>query len=430
MLAKGLIATALSVLCSAFPVFAQNSFAPLVERVIPSVVNISTELVKAVDSPEIMDDLLFSTDGRVALGSGFIISEDGYIATNSHVIEKAKKISVVTADGTLYEASLVGTDARTDVALVKIDPKKQLQPVVFGDSDKVLVGDWILAVGNPFGLGSSVTAGIVSAKSRDINNGPYDDYLQTDASINQGNSGGPMFDMEGRVVGINTVIFSKTGNSVGIGFALPSNQAKWVLSELQNKGEVERGWLGLEIKPTKLDDGRQGLSITAVKDDALAQKNNLQAGDVILHYDGRPAVSGKDFSLYVARFPTEDKIELEIWRNGEDLNLNVQTELQPAEENYSTKKEPEHSVPGEYYTGLGLAFDAFEVVRVNAQSEAAAKGVKVGDILKKVNNTQLYIAEELNRWTEEAALSGEPLRLDFMGTDGENYFVELSVGQD
>lgn len=433
---RNFLAAGLAVLSNAFPAFAQNSFAPLVERVIPSVVNISTELEKTVDSPEVANDLLFSADGRAALGSGFIISEDGYIATNYHVIEKASKISVVTANGAVYEAVLTGSDTKTDIALVKIDTKEKLQPVEFGDSDNIRVGDWILAVGNPFGLGSSVTAGIVSAKSRDIEDGPYDDYIQTDASINQGNSGGPMFDMEGKVVGINTVIFSKTGNSTGVGFALPSNQAAWVIGQLREKGEVKRRWLGLEIKPAKLEDGRQGLSITAVKDSTLAQKNNLQAGDVILSYDGITAASGKDFSLYTSKLPAERDIRLQIWRGGKIFNLDVKTvplpesdvpdTKQPAEENI----EPENkSLPGTYYAGLGLRLDDFQVIDVDIKSEASQKGVKTGDVLQKVNHAPIFVMEELSRQIEEAALSGEPLRLDFASPDGEEYFVELFVAK-
>lgn len=434
MSVRNFLAAGLAVLSSTFPAFAQNSFAPLVERVIPSVVNISTELEKTADSPEVANDLLFSTDERVALGSGFVISEDGYIATNYHVIEKASKISVITADGAVYEAVLVGSDVKTDIALVKIETKEKLQPVEFGDSDNIRVGDWILAVGNPFGLGSSVTAGIVSAKSRDIANGPYDDYIQTDASINQGNSGGPMFDMEGKVVGINTVIFSKTGNSTGVGFALPSNQAAWVVDQLRDKGEVKRRWLGLEIKSAKLEDGRQGLSITAVKDSNLAQKNNLQAGDVILSYDGIPAVSGKDFSLYTSKLPAGQDIRLQIWRSGEVFNLDVKTVLlpendmqdikQPAEENFPSES---GKLPGIYYAGLGLRLDGFQVVDVDIKSEAAQKGVKTGDILQKINYAPIFVTEELSRQIEEAVLSGEQLRLDFASPDGEEYFVELSV---
>ncbi len=415
----------------AFPTKAQVSFAPLVERLIPSVVNISTELQEEKDSPDVMNNLLFSSpDGRAALGSGFIISEDGYIATNKHVIDQADKISVITADGKVYEAELVGTDDKTDIAVIKIEIDKKLQPVEFGNSDKIRVGDWILAIGNPFGLGSSVTAGIISAKSRDIADGPYDDYLQTDASINQGNSGGPMFDTEGKLIGINTVIFSQTGNSSGVGFALPSEQAEWVIDQLKKNGRVERRWLGLEIKPAEMADGRKGLSISAVKDAALAIANKLQAGDVILAYDGEKADSAKNFALYVSKLAAGKTVNLVIWRGGREFSVKAKTALMPAEVPQQETIEP-HSFPeGEYYEALGLTLDGLKVVKVDAQSEAAVKGVKAGDVIQKINGMPIYLTEELIRQIKEADLSGEPLRFDFAGAGGDAYFVELAASAD
>ena len=280
------------------PARAQTSFAPLAERLMPSVVNISTRQQEEKDTPDVKNDLLFaSPDGRTALGSGFVISEDGYIATNYHVIEGAQKISVVTFDNKVYEAEVSGTDAKTDIALIKIGTEVPLPAVEFGDSDRVKIGDWVLAIGNPFGLGSSVTAGIISAKSRDIDSGPYDDYLQTDASINQGNSGGPMFDMEGKLIGINTAIFSTVGNSVGVGFALPSNQAEWVLDELKNKGKVERSWLGITVKQTQTETGVSGLAVVSFADDIIAEQDNLQIGDIILSVNNQPVSTAKAFSL-------------------------------------------------------------------------------------------------------------------------------------
>lgn len=411
-----------------FPAKAQVSFAPLVERLIPSVVNISTELQEETDSPDVMNDLLFSSsDGRVALGSGFIVSEDGYIATNKHVIDKADKISVITVDGSVYEAELVGTDDKTDIAVIKIETDKKLQPVAFGNSDKIRVGDWILAIGNPFGLGSSVTAGIISAKSRDIADGPYDDYLQTDASINQGNSGGPMFDTEGKLVGINTVIFSQNGNSSGVGFALPVEQAKWVIDKLKTDGKVERRWLGLEIKPADLTAERKGLSISAVKDKTLAAENKLQAGDVILSYDGNKAGSVKDFALYISKLPADKAVNLVIWRNGVEHDIRVETMSMPEEETRPNAAKEQQLPGGQYYASLGLTLDGLKVVAVDAQSEAALKGVKAGDVLQKVNGMSIYLTEELTRQIEEGALSGEPLRLDLMSSSDDAYFVEISI---
>ena len=410
------------------PAQAQISFAPLAERLIPSVVNISTELQEEKDSPEVMNNLLFSsTTERAALGSGFIVSEDGYIATNKHVIDKADKISAITADGTIYEAELIGADDKTDVAVIKIKPDGKLQPVEFGDSDKIRVGDWILAIGNPFGLGSSVTAGIISAKSRDIADGPYDDYLQTDASINQGNSGGPMFDTTGKVVGINTVIFSQTGNNSGVGFALPSGQAEWVIDKLKTTGKVERRWLGLEIKPTVMADNQKALSISAIKDTELAAANKLQAGDVILSYDEIKADSAKDFAMYISKLPADKVINLVIWRGGDKLEVKAETALLPEETSRPGTAEKQQPLNGEYYAALGLRLDGLKIVSVDAQSEAALKGVKAGDVLQKVNETPIYLHEELVRQIDDAALSRELLRLDFESVSGESYFVEISV---
>ena len=234
------------------------SFADLVEQLSPSVVNISTTPKDENTEPHneflngtTSDSDIFSSSpsGHVALGSGFILDEEGYILTNSHVIENASEITVILHDNTPLAAVLVGTDKKTDLALIKVDTNRKLTPVKFGDSDKIRVGDWILAIGNPFGLGGSVTAGIISAKSRDIASGPYDNFIQTDASINQGSSGGPMFNLQGEVIGINTAIFSTTGGSMGIGFAIPANQAHFVIKQLKEQGKVTRGWIGIKIQP-------------------------------------------------------------------------------------------------------------------------------------------------------------------------------------
>ena len=236
------------------------SFADLVEKLQPSVVNISTtrlpEDMEQIDdklgiispNPEIQHYFTPHNPEYVSLGSGFIIDENGYIVTNNHVIDKAQEITVTLADERQFKAEIIGIDEKTDLALIKINNVDTLQSAQLGNSDNVRVGDWILAIGNPFGLGGSVTAGIVSAKSRDIDAGSYDNFIQTDASINQGSSGGPMFNLQGEVIGINSAIYSTSGGSMGIGFAAPINLAKFVISELKTKGKVERGWIGIKIK--------------------------------------------------------------------------------------------------------------------------------------------------------------------------------------
>ena len=231
---------------STFSAKAQQSFADLAEKSINSVVNIST-MAKS------NDNFNEESDNSITLGSGFIVDKEGYIVTNNHVIDRAEKIYITLNNEQNYEATLVGKDEKTDIALIKINPKTDLQPVIFGNSDNIRVGDWILAIGNPFGLGSSVTAGIISAKSRDIDSGSYNDFIQTDASINQGNSGGPMFNMNGEVIGMNTSIFSTTGNSMGISFATPSNIIVWIVDHLKKYGEVRRGWIGIRMQPQGLE---------------------------------------------------------------------------------------------------------------------------------------------------------------------------------
>ena len=288
------------VLCgaaAAFPVRAQYgfpSFADLAEKLIPTVVNISTiQQPDQINIPaegsngggEYYDPL----EGRVALGSGFIISEDGYIITNYHVIENAEVVNVVLFDNTEVEADIIGGDEKTDIALIKIEPPFELDKVTFGDSDAIRVGDWVLAIGNPFGLGGSVTAGIVSAKSRDIAAGPYDNFIQTDAAINQGSSGGPMFNTKGEVIGINSALFSTSGNNMGIGFAIPINIVEWIVKQLEQSGEVKRGWIGIRVQPNSKNLARslnlkdsQGIIVSGISENGPAAKAGLQAGDVII----------------------------------------------------------------------------------------------------------------------------------------------------
>ena len=286
---------------------AQNivpSFADLAEGLLPSVVNISTTHDKSEETDDVSDidnniettvESIFNAPktNRISLGSGFIISEDGYIITNHHVIDKAKSISVTLSDNSSAEARLIGGDSKTDTALIKIDTPKKLKAVKFGDSDKIRIGDWILAIGNPFGLGGSVTAGIVSAKSRDIESGPYDSFIQTDASINQGSSGGPMFNMNGEVIGINTAIFSTNGGSMGIGFAIPVNLVDFVIKQLKESGEVKRGWIGIKMQPYDADTAQSlgatengGVIISSVSENSSAARAGIQAGDIILKFDG------------------------------------------------------------------------------------------------------------------------------------------------
>ena len=325
---------------------APNSFANLAEKLSPSVVNISTTTIIEQRSKEMpsfppgspFEDFFkqFEKPGQnkkrkaQALGSGFIIDKAGYVITNNHVIDNAEKIMVTLYDDTSFEASVVGKDPKTDLALLKIIPKKiVLTEVNFGNSDKLRVGDWVMAIGNPFGFGGSVTAGIVSARGRGLS-GPYDDYIQTDASINKGNSGGPLFDMDGKVVGINTAIFSQSGGSVGIGFAVSSNLAKQVTDQLKAFGRTKRGWLGVLIQEISKEiaeslgmESVKGALVSAATEDGPAYKAGVKTGDVILKFNGIDISAMKELPKVVAGTPVGKSVPLVVWRAGKELTFKV-----------------------------------------------------------------------------------------------------------
>lgn len=430
MMFRSLIAALLAGVCAVGSAKAQTSFSPLVEKVMPSVVNISARQQEAEDAPEVQNNLVFGNqEDHFGLGSGFIVSADGYIATNRHVIEQADAITVITNNQKEYQATLVGQDLQTDLALIKIEPDEPLSAVVFGDSDKIKVGDWVLAAGNPFGLGSSVSAGIISAKSRDIGSGYYDNYLQTDAAINQGNSGGPLFDMNGALVGVNTAIFSTTGNSVGVGFALPSNQAEWVLAKLKTGGKVERGWLGITIKSAQAQDGAKGLAVVSLQDENLAQKNGLQVGDMLVALNDKPISAINAFVSQIAQMPVNSSIKLTVWRAGQVSDINAVTALMPElKQSAEPLRAASTADAADGYNRLGLVFNGLRVMAVKSGSEAAQKGVKAGDVLLKINNVPVYVADEIERQISEAELSGKSLRLDFNDPRAdEEYFVECTV---
>ncbi|MDY4842278.1 MAG: trypsin-like peptidase domain-containing protein [Alphaproteobacteria bacterium] len=333
------------------------SFADLVEKLSPSVVNISTtpkpenlEGGDVVSLKNLPENKQISPLGQehYALGSGFLLDEEGYIITNSHVIDRADKINVILSDNSQHQAKVIGMDNKTDLALIKIDTDKKLMPVNLGDSDKIRVGDWILAIGNPFGLGGSVTAGIVSAKSRDIESGPYDNFIQTDASINQGSSGGPMFNLDGEVIGINAAIFSTTGGNMGISFAIPVNNAKFVIRELKNSGSVKRGWIGVRVQPQLTEANSvgnipNGILISSVTERSPAADAGIQAGDIILALNEQDMDSAQIFSRLVSESPVKGKITLKLWHNGQIENRIVNVEEMPAETNsQETAVVPEH----------------------------------------------------------------------------------------
>ena len=413
----------LTALFSIKAVYAQTSFAPLVEELMPTVVNISTDVKTSVDAPNVLDNLIFEEENRETLGSGFIVDVNGYIATNFHVIENASKISVITSDGKAFDAKLVGQDLQTDVALIKIEPKEPLSAVVFGDSDIIKAGDWVLAIGNPFGLGNSVTTGIISAKSRDISDNPYTTYLQTDASINKGNSGGPMFNINGELIGINTAIFSSSGDSIGVGFALPSNEVKWILDELIQNGNVQRSWLGVELKKATTKDGVSGLVITSFVDMSVAKKNNFEIGDMILEYNSQKIDSLKDFSYNISKMKSLEKTELTLWRNGKTIKQEVQVELMPTDKNSSLQIEKNKS--GKYFQELGVYLNVLEITGFDKNSDLGKKGAQVGDKIVKINDHVVYGIDDAKNLLEEAKLDGLLLKIELTDAENKEYFIEL-----
>jgi len=272
------------------------------------------------------------------LGTGFVIEKDGYIVTNAHVVDGAESVKVTFQDGTSDDAKVIGVDKATDIALIKVDTKKDLATVGFGDSAKAEVGEPVVAIGNPFGLGISVSAGIVSALGRDLQSGPFDNYIQTDAAINKGNSGGPLFDAEGQVIGMNTAILSPTGGSVGIGFSVPSDTIKGVVADLQNVGSVKRGFLGVSIQPVSADiaaalglDKPEGVLVADVSDGTPAQKAGLKRGDIIVAVDGKPMKAPRDLTRAIGSDNPGTTVQLSLLRANKPLTLSVKLEERPSE---------------------------------------------------------------------------------------------------
>ena len=359
----------------------------------------------------------------VALGSGFIIDPTGYIVTNNHVIENADEITVTLHDGTSMKAKLIGHDDRTDVALLKVDSDTPLPAVPFADSDTARVGDWVLAIGNPFGLGGSVTAGIVSARGRDIRQGPYDDFIQTDAAINRGNSGGPLFNMDGQVIGINTAIYSPSGGSIGIGFSIPSNMAKQVVAQLRDYGHARRGWLGVQIQQVTPDiaDGlglhpARGAMVASVTDGGPAAKSQIHGGDVILKFNGVDVKEMRTLPRLVAETDIGKAVPVVVWRDGKEVTLQASIAELPDDVQQASatppapaKKPADTAVA---ITGLGMKLASLTadlrtkysigadqkgvvVTDVTNNGAAAARGLKPGDVVVEVQQETVSTPQDV-----------------------------------
>ncbi len=326
----------------------ERGYADLVEKLLPSVVSIATSQIierRTGSIPELPEGHPFNDmfedffgnqmpkrENMTGLGSGFIISPEGYVVTNNHVISGADQITVIFNNGIdEVPAELVGTDPKTDIAVLKIDPNKvDIENVTWGDSSNSRVGDIVLAIGNPLGLGGTVTSGIISSINRDIGSGPYVDFIQTDAPINRGNSGGPLFNLDGEVIGINSMIISQTGGSVGLGFSIPANTAKLIVEQIISFGQAKRGWLGVQIQDLTPEfseslgyDSTEGAFVASVSPESPAAKSNIQAGDIIIEFDGKKISSFKDLPKVVAETPIGNEVKVSVWRNGGLIEITV-----------------------------------------------------------------------------------------------------------
>lgn len=449
---------------------APESFADLVQKVGPSVVMITTSTVVSAPTQPMPGfpegspfDEFFREFGMPngpggetpnrrqrsdALGSGFVISEDGYIVTNNHVIENADEISIEFQDGTKRDAKLIGTDPKTDIALLKVESDKPLPFVPFGDSDTARVGDWVMAVGNPLGQGFSVSAGIVSARNRELS-GTYDDYLQTDAAINRGNSGGPLFNMDGQVVGVNTAILSPNGGSIGIGFSMASNVVSKVVGQLKEFGATRRGWLGVkiqEVTPDMVDELQLSKAEGALVSDVPegpAKEAGMQAGDVIVMFDGGEVKNTKDLVRRVADAPVGEAVRVVVRRAGKEETLLVtlgQRELAEGEAVPAAVTQPSASegevlgmtlapLSAELRKELGLPSDVTGLV-VKGLDEAGGayeKGLRVGDIITEAGQQPVEALSDLEARVAEAKEGGRKSVLVLIRRAGEPRFVAVPL---
>ena len=468
---KGICLSLVLLILSSAPNLAKDlpgSFADLVEKLSPAVVNITTTAVvpeREQFSPMVPRGSPFEEffrdfmerqqpgDGQprrqrrgTALGSGFIISPDGLLVTNNHVIENADEIKIEMLNGTVLEAKVLGTDPKTDIALLKVAPESSLPFVEFGNSDESRVGDWVLAIGNPLGQGFSVSAGIISARGRDLQ-GPYDDFIQTDAAINRGNSGGPLFNTNGKVIGVNTAILSPNGGSIGIGFSMSSVVVEKVIEQLREFGETRRGWLGVRIQNLNTEvaealglNDTLGALVTDVPD-GPAQKGGIQSGDVIIEFDGKKIEDSSALVKVVGDSPVGKEVEVLVWRdNSEKEIIVVLGRLETVQMTEGESKQEDQKIL--YFAGmgmsgmtseirqrLGISKDAKGVVVVEVKDDSAAKarGLLPGDVIQKVDQVEVTSPLSVIKIVDEADNKGKTSVLLLIKRGTEGRFVAIPV---
>ena len=355
-------------------------------------------------------------------GSGFFISPDGYAVTNNHVVDHAKSVEVTTDDGTIYTAKVIGTDKKTDLALIKVDGKKDFSFVKFADTSP-RIGDWVVAVGNPFGLGGTVTAGIVSASGRDIGAGPYDDYVQIDAPINKGNSGGPAFDMNGNVIGVNTAIYSPSGGSVGIGFDIPASTAKLVVAQLKDKGYITRGWLGVQVQPVTADIAdslglkqARGAIVDNPQDGSPAAKAGIEAGDVITALNGKDVKDSRDLARHISMMAPGASVKLDLVHKGEATSKTINLAEMPDDRQAKADAGQSDHGAGTPHLGISVA-PASEVdgagqkgvvvTGIDPNGPAAEHGLKTGDLILNIGGSSVANIGEVRAALGQARTDGK-----------------------
>jgi serine protease Do len=446
-----------------------EGFADLVEKVMPAVISVEVKFSSvanmSVDSPQMrmpgLEDLPENSPFRrffeqlpdfrngapmpmprnrqaMGEGSGFIISADGYAVTNDHVVKDADEVSIKTSDGKEYTADVVGTDPKTDLALLKIKSSDRFAYVNFA-AKEARVGDWVIAVGNPFGLGGTVTTGIVSARGRDIGAGPYDDFLQIDAPINRGNSGGPAFNLAGEVVGVNTAIFSPAGGgSVGIGFAIPASIAKDIVTTLRDNGKVTRGWLGVQIQPVTDEiaesmgiTGAKGALVSDVTENSPAAKAGIRTGDTVVSVNGTEVLEPKDLARRVAQIKPGEPVEITVIRDGKPTNLSVEIGTMPAD--IEVGEAPIVKPSPASLSSLGLSLEKSDggegvtITAVEPGSAAEEKGLRTGDTILQLNGRDVASVEAVRGELDRATKSGQKKVLMLVRSGDRQRFVAMAV---